>query len=133
MALNYAYTKLTDNEYTFTSTGPKGQVKKVVTLEEISELGTGSFVYNVLLESEVDGVRLGDQERTNNGNPLRIIATVVEIIKDNLALHPERTMYIRGSNNQRSNLYQRRALQGLTGYVVLGQESPFHEFEFSDW
>lgn len=123
----YSYTKSAENEYTFLSRGPKGIITKWVTFEAL-----GDEVYNVLLESEIDGVRLGDKERSNNADGFRILATVVEIIKHELESNPHRSLYIKGSDNQREMAYQRRALIGEPGLIVFGQpgeEDPFEPLE----
>lgn len=120
----YPFTKLNENEYTFLSVGPKGVIAKWVTLEEL-----GDEVYNLLLESEIDGIRLGDKERSNNGDSLRILATVVEIIKQELETKPYRSLYIKGSDNQREMAYQRRAMMGEPGLVIFGQSEEGAQFE----
>lgn len=123
-AMTYPFTQESENEYLFISKGPRGSIRKCVTFQALDK-----GIYNLLLESELDGVRQGDTERTNNGDVFRIVNTVVEIIKEDLRSHPTRVVYIRGSDDQRGIAYQRRALVGEPLLNVLGQTAEDGAFE----
>ncbi len=122
--ITYPFVKNTEDNYTFVSVDPKGQIIKCVTFEHL-----GDDIYNVLLASEMNGVRLGGKERSDNGDAFRVLTTVVQIIKYELALHPYRSIYIQGSDNQREMAYQRRAMVGELGLIVLGQLEEEKQFE----
>lgn len=125
--MSYPFEKLSEDEYFFISKGPKGEVRKVVILTPLLE-----NIYNLLLLSEIDGLRMDDLERTNNGDVFRVLNTVVEIIKYELRLKPWRSIFLCGSDRQRVNVYQRRALIGDPGLLVYGQLDGECEYEVLD-
>lgn len=61
----YPFTKFVKYAYTFLRKGLKGVIKRI-TFEAWKDA-----VYNVLLASEINGVRLEDKERSNNGDGFR--------------------------------------------------------------
>src|ERR1700712_3093437 len=122
--MSYPFEKLSEDEYFFISKGPKGEVKKLVSFSLLYE-----DLYNVALESEINGIRMDDLERTNNGDIFRVLNTVVKIIKYELMSKPWRSVFLCGSDSQRVNVYQRRALMGEPGLVIVGQLDKEHEYE----
>lgn len=127
MAHQYAFQRESEFIFSFDSQGSKGIIRKFVTLEEVPAFGLN--IYNVILESEIDGMRMGDQEITNNGDPLKVINTVAAIISFVLQENEDYVIYISGSSSQRSAMYQRRLLRVLEGYRVLGAQDKTGPFE----
>jgi hypothetical protein len=120
----YEFKKQGDFQYAFTSEGPKGSVKKVVTFEEVF---TG--VYNVLLQDEIGGVLSDDMVITGNHDALKVVNTIAAIIRNILGKPPVLAVYIAGSTEQRSGMYQRKILRELGDLQVLGRRTRDSEFE----
>jgi hypothetical protein len=123
--MSYPFERLSEDEYFFISKGPKGEVKKFVSFSLLYE-----NIYNVSLESEINGIRMDDLERTNNGDVFKVLNTVVKIIKHELRLKPRRGVFLCGSDRQRTKIYQRRALIGEPGLFILGQAAERSGCEF---
>lgn len=124
----YTYTQEAWNVYTFMSTGRK-EVKKVVTFDEIAYVGPD--IYNVLLQDEVDGVLSDDITITNNGDPLKVINTIVAIIQDVLRKNPHWAIHLAGSTDQRNKAYQRRTMKELHNkeFILVGQKEIDGDFD----
>ena len=89
-----------DNCYFFTSTGVR-EVDKMVEFELLH-----SNVYNLCLSDFTpDGI--DDTANTNNGDIVKVLVTVIEIIADFLNRHPLATVTFRGNTDSRMNLYGR--------------------------
>jgi hypothetical protein len=67
-------------EYTFLSKGPRGTVRKVVELQRYGE----TTIFNVLLVDEIRGKRMDDTDMTGNNDALKVINTVVQLLKNSL-------------------------------------------------
>ena len=120
----YPFEEAADSEYTFMSIGNKGSVKKIVTFEEIQ-----AGIYNVLLQDEVNGERLGDEVVTNNDDALKVINTVATIVQISLNKPHIAAVHIAGSTEQRTKAYQRRIFRELKSFAILGQKDEAEPFE----
>ena len=116
--------------FEFTSTGPKGKVKKIVqyvetNLKNYFNLGFGD---KVELTGEID-----DTVITNNGDSQKILATVASTVYAFTDKHPESMIYAKGSNNARTRLYRigitNNLLEIKKDFHVYGlKDNQWHEF-----
>lgn len=122
----YEYTQEAWDKYTFTSAGLRGEIKKVVTLQEIAP-----SYYNVLLQDEINGVLSSDITVTDNGDALKVINTVAAIIKDTIDTNPGQYMLVAGSDERRNRIYQRQITREMPKgeYVIEGARSKTSGFE----
>ena len=98
----YSFDKQGSERYVFTSVGKRAIVKFV----DFSPTRTPNL-YNVgfgdlLLDGSVD-----DTANSNNGDMVKVLATVVQIIKDFTTQLPEIKLIFFGSSQDRTNLYGR--------------------------
>jgi hypothetical protein len=109
-------------EYEFISLGPKGGVKKIVTLLRVSD---NPLVYNLSLGdfNEVTGKVVVDTV-TNNLDLDRILKTIAAIVFDFTSRFPEAMVVVEGSTDSRKRLYQRNISNFLTSihqdFIVYG-------------
>ncbi|HWV33573.1 MAG TPA: hypothetical protein VN038_28155 [Dyadobacter sp.] len=108
--------------FTFDSEGIHGKIRKIVTIDRME----GPFVgliqgdyYNLAfgdVKVENGFWEIDDGARTNNGDMLKVIATVAQIAIDFLCKNREAVLYFKGypdsksiksARNQRNMLYQR--------------------------
>lgn len=97
--------------FEFYSEGPKGLVKKVVQYSETStenvfNLGFGDF------DDETMGIN--DLSVTNNGDSLKVLATVASTVYAFTAKHPEAWVLATGSTAARNRLYRMGITNNLT-------------------
>lgn len=97
--------------FEFISEGPKGQVKKVVQYSETStknvfNLGFGDF-------NEITNT-IDDLSVTNNGDSLKVLATVASTVYAFIEKHPEAWILATGSTAVRTRLYR----MGITNNLV---------------
>lgn len=97
---------------------------KIVSFEEVFP-----GACNVLLQDEVDGVLSGDMTMTGNHDALKVVNTVAAIIRTILGKPPVLAVYIAGSTDRRSGLYQRSILRELGDLQVLGKTTKYSDFE----
>ena len=98
----YPYTRLQSRRYVFISLG-RQRIKKVV---DFVPLGIGNIInlgFGDLLE---DG-GVDDRVHSNNGDIVRVLATVIDILKHYTSLHPQAEIYFQGSTEERTRLYNR--------------------------
>jgi hypothetical protein len=89
--------------FEFTSSGPKGNIKKLVTFSPTSRKG----VYNLAMgDIDSDTGKLDDKVVTNNGDMERVLATVVQCIQAFCILHPGTYIAFNGSSKSRNRLYR---------------------------
>jgi len=103
-AEKYAYnSEPTGLLYVFFSLGKKGIIPKVVIYEELQEnlynLAFGD--YNPITQ-EID-----DKSVSNNGDMVKILATIIQTIRDFFILYPQAILVIQGSTDTRTRLYQK--------------------------
>ncbi|TAE12972.1 MAG: hypothetical protein EAZ95_11810 [Bacteroidetes bacterium] len=103
-AERYDYT--TDNDkllYAFFSTGKRGIIAKVVIYEKTApnhyNLGFGDY------DHTTDNV--SDKSVSNNGDTIKVLATVIQTMRDFFEARPHALLDIQGSTPTRTKLYQK--------------------------
>jgi hypothetical protein len=96
--------------YEFISEGPKGQVKKMV---QYSNTGTEN-VYNLAF-GDYDEVTksINDLSITNNGDSLKVLATVASTVYAFTEKYPNAWIFATGSTSIRTRLYR----MGITNNI----------------
>ncbi|MBS1662106.1 MAG: hypothetical protein JST68_13765 [Bacteroidetes bacterium] len=98
----YEYNQVAATRYDFVSVG-KTRVEKVVVFTLIEDFGAMNLGLGDLLpDGSIDYGRVSD-----NGDIIKVLATVVDIVKHYTWLHPEAFIYFQGSTNERTKLYGR--------------------------
>lgn len=100
------YKLIADEEeisFEFTSVGRKGEIKKIIQYEralseEYYNLGFGDW-------DEVNG-KIDDEVVSNNGDSMRILATVVSTLDIFFLWHPNASVFATGSTEVRTRLYR---------------------------
>jgi len=127
---NYS-TEKDSTVFEFTSIGIKGAVKKLVQYTEMNienyyNLGFGDYDENT--------GEINDEIITNNGDSLKVLATVVSTVYAFTAKYPKTYIYATGSNEVRTRLYRMGITNNLeeikTDFYVYGlrQDSTFETF-----
>jgi hypothetical protein len=117
--------------FEFTSEGPNGKIKKIV---EYSETGTEN-VYNLGF-GDYDEVTSGinDLSVTNNGDSLKVLATVASTVYAFIEKHPNAWIFATGSTIVRTRLYRMGITNNLAeiaeDFIVLGYNSKGEWEEF---
>jgi len=98
----YPYEQLGSERYTFYSIGIK-HIEKVVDfipvgIRNIINLGFGDL--------RPDGT-VDDKVNSNNGDLIKVLATVIEILKEYTSDHPNTIIHFEGSTKERTRLYTR--------------------------
>ena len=100
--------------YEFFSEGPKGRIKKIVEYTETStqnvfNLGFGDY--------DEDSKSISDLSVTNNGDSLKILATVASTVYAFIEKHPNAYILATGSTNVRTRLYRMGITNNLAEIV----------------
>jgi hypothetical protein len=100
--LPYSYKRPHSERYIFTSVGKK-RIEKVVDfvpigVKNIMNLGFG----DLLPDGSVD-----DTANSNNGDLIKVLATVLGILRDYTAEYPQAEVFFAGSTFERTKLYTR--------------------------
>lgn len=107
--------------YEFISEGPKGLIKKLViytetTSENVYNLGFGDF------DESTNGIN--DLSVTNNGDSLKVLATVASTVYAFTERHPDAWILATGSTSVRTRLYRMGITNNLaeieTDFIILG-------------
>jgi hypothetical protein len=107
--------------YEFFSEGPKGRIKKMVeytetSTEDVYNLGFGD--YDETTKS------INDLSVTNNGDSLKVLATVASTVYAFIDKHPNAYILATGSTNVRTRLYRMGITNNLAeitaDFVVYG-------------
>jgi hypothetical protein len=98
----YKYDIPVVNRYVFTSVGRK-RIEKVVEFSGIGLKDTFNLGFGDLLP---DG-RIDDLANSNNGDIVKVLVTVIDIIKDFTNKNPHAHIFFTGSTKERTNLYSR--------------------------
>jgi hypothetical protein len=117
--------------YEFTSEGPKGIVKKIV---EYSATGTEN-VYNLAFgDFDYTTKAINDLTITNNGDSLKVLATVASTVYAFMEKHPNAWIVATGSTAVRTRLYRMGITNNLNeiaeDFVVYGFNSQGEWEEF---
>jgi hypothetical protein len=89
--------------FEFVSEGPKGRIKKIVeytetSTENVFNLGFGDYDENTN--------SINDLSVTNNGDSLKVLATVASTVYAFLDKHPNAYVFATGSTSVRTRLYR---------------------------
>jgi hypothetical protein len=122
--------------FTFISQGRHGDLVKIVSFGEIDEF---SNVFNLALGTILPGGKMDFETVTNNGDRNKILVTVADIILKFIENHPGKNVYITGSDDRRTLLYQRAIAYGYDElievfniYGDISINSRANEFELFD-
>jgi hypothetical protein len=98
----YPYDQTQASRYTFTSIGKKRIDKEVVFthtgIRNIVNMGFG----DVLPDGSID-----DKANSNNGDIVRVLATMVQVLIDFTSKFPDTEIFFSGSTQERTKLYTR--------------------------
>ncbi|HWK02443.1 MAG TPA: hypothetical protein VNS58_02350 [Puia sp.] len=98
----YSYTLESSHRYTFVSTGKINIIKAVdfspVGIDNLYNLGFGDLLPDGSLDVDV---------KSNNGDILKVLTTVVQITRDFTAQFPGIELFFIGSTAERTKLYAR--------------------------
>lgn len=100
-----SYTLFANSEstYNFVSTGKKGEILKGVYFEEIE-----TNLYNlVLLDYDLETKTWSDETVSDNGDIVKIMATIVHIIYLFLNKNKKALVFFKGNTDSRQKLYNR--------------------------
>jgi hypothetical protein len=124
--VNNAHTTI----YTFVSVGEKGTFSKVVIFQSLYQ-----NLYNLILaDYDIVTNNFDDKNITNNGDIVKILATVIKIIQDFTAQNPDAFVYIEGNTPLKQRLYNRIVTRNLpeiqahytvSGVLPNGNKEPF--------
>jgi len=128
----YEYDNPEPTVYIFVSEGKKriDKVVEFVPMEapNVMNLGFG----DLLLDGSIDYMAI-----SNNGDIVKVLKTVVEILKHFLAQHPKVTVYFTGSTLERTKLYSRILKtyyslfsEGFLIYGILQKGNDWHRMVF---
>ncbi len=98
----YLYTREVSTQYRFISSGRK-RVEKIV---EFTPLAVKN-IYNLGFGDLLPNGKVDDKANTNNGDIIKVLSTVIHIIKDFTQDKPEAKIVFKGSTKERTALYQR--------------------------
>jgi len=98
----YPYEQVKTTRYTFFSLG-KTRIEKVVDfvpygIRNVINLGFGDVSPDGTIDDEVS---------SNNGDIVKVMATIIEILKDYTTQHPDALIFFEGSTKERNRLYHR--------------------------
>ena len=102
MQVSYPYKRLQSWRYGFVSDG-KRKIQKIVDFIPIDKGNIVSLGFGDLLP---DG-SIDDTANSNNGDIVKVLATVVDILKDFTGLYPHSQVFFVGSTDERTKLYNR--------------------------
>jgi len=98
----YSYNKLHPFRYIFISSGKRNIVKVVdfipMPTKNVFNLGFGDLLFN----GELD-----DKANSNNGDIIKVFATVIDILQDFTKMNPSFIIEFQGSTFERTRLYNR--------------------------
>jgi hypothetical protein len=119
MASNgYTTIKKSTTRYEFISVGPKGQITKRIEFTSLRKRG----YYNVAFGDVMKDGRVNDTIYSNNRDIVKIIATVIDTMKDFLKENPNGKLVFTGSTDDRTNFYQQilsRHYQALSAHYTI--------------
>ncbi len=133
-AEKYEYTADQDKLlYVFFSEGKKGVITKVVIYEKIApnhyNLAFGDY------DSVTDNI--SDKSVSNNGDTIKVLATVIQTMRDFFVERPHALIDIQGSTPLRTKLYQKIIYDNLllieTDYKILAFKNKDAEPEKPDF
>lgn len=114
----YPFVRIVGNRYEFTSLG-KREIQKVVEFVLIEEPN----VYNLCFGDSLPGNKIDDRANTNNGDIVKVFATVIAAVADFLERNPKMMLYFTGSTESRTNLYAEILRRNYSRYKDMYQVS----------
>src|SRR5690349_9897830 len=100
----YNFTDSSTNRtvYEFLSTGPNGDIKKIVQFNQIEDRNVFNLAFgNIALDGSID-----DRTTNNNKDRDKILATIAAIVYDFTTRFPNCYIFFAGSTNDRTRLYR---------------------------
>jgi hypothetical protein len=88
--------------FSFVSEGPKGRIEKLI---EYTETGVEN-VYNLGFGDKDPNGKMDDATITNNGDSLKVLATVASTVYTFTNRYPNASIYAIGSSKARTRLYR---------------------------
>ncbi len=107
----YSYNKNLETRYSFTSRG-KRNIKKVV---EFSPTSFGNL-YNMGFGDLLQDGSTDDTSNSNNGDIVKVLATVIHILKEFTHVHPHIKVVFTGTTKERTLLYRRILKSNLSEF-----------------
>jgi len=102
----YEYQKSANHrEYEFYSSGPKGNIRKIVRFKLLVTNGVAYFNL-VFGDWDEEKQKIDDIKVTNNGDTEKILLTVAIIVLDFMKQFPDSMVFAEGSNIARTRRYQ---------------------------
>src|SRR5882672_8774429 len=98
----YAYDHPDVTRYTFTSVGRK-RIEKIV---DFADLGMENVFNLAFGDLQPDG-SVDDLSNSNNGDIVKVLATVISIMRDFTTKNPQACITFTGSTEERTKLYTR--------------------------
>ncbi|WP_298732425.1 hypothetical protein [uncultured Chitinophaga sp.] len=99
---SYLFTRVSSERYVFVSSG-KQEIEKAV---EFTAMEIPRY-YNIGFGDQLPNGTLDDTVGSNNGDIIKVLATVVKIIVSFLSELPDATIFFVGSSSDRTRLYRR--------------------------
>ncbi len=88
--------------FQFTSTGPKGEIKKIIQFSETHVRNIFNLAFgNLTVTGSIDDVTTSDNKDRN-----KILATVASTVYNFTNRYPERYVFFTGSSKERTRLYR---------------------------
>lgn len=110
--------------YEFLSKGTKGEIKKVV---EYSRMNVDNFYNLAFGDYDEENNEINDQIVTNNGDSLKVLATVASTAYAFTGKYPKAWIFATGSTEVRTRLYR----MGITNNLI-EIEVDFYVFGLKD-
>lgn len=89
--------------FEFVSQGIKGDIEKLVVYSQIGQSNTFNLGFGDKIEASED---FNDMAVTNNGDTLKVMATVAATLYPFTDRFPEAKVYVKGSSKTRTRLYR---------------------------
>ena len=99
----YTTTKKSTTRYEFISIGPKGEITKRIEFTPLRKRG----YYNVAFGDVMKDGKVNDTVFSNNQDIVKVIATVIDTMKDFLKENPDIKLVFTGSTDDRTDFYKR--------------------------
>jgi len=99
----YKYQKQNQVSYSFVSKGRQGEITKIVQFSPTTIKGIFNLAFGDLLP---DG-NIDDKANSNNGDMIKVLGTVIEIVKEFTSVNFNLKIIFAGSTTERTKLYYR--------------------------
>jgi len=99
----YSYDKKYSTRYTFVSKRKHGAINKVVEFLHTSN----KLILNLAFGDLKNDGTIDDTANSNNGDIIKVMATIIHVVRDFTNEYPEYKIIFTGSTAQRTELYQK--------------------------